>query len=131
MCSTSATRSGLETLLGDIVANRNAIRRFTAGCRTARAVSTPALRRAASAFPPVTREAGITCISTGRYPAFPAPTLNHYLDACRPERGGPESEGGRRRGCARRVGRDGSGNARRYSEKRCFLTAKGEPKSDG
>ncbi len=30
MCSISATRSGLENLLGEIVANRNAIRRFTA-----------------------------------------------------------------------------------------------------
>ncbi len=117
--------SGLENLLGEIVANRNAIRRFMLAAESHGSVDR--LLRKKLGLSPDDTEEGLA----GRYwplPGLSGATLELYLSLAATKGGAKAhdvAEG------LRRAGREQDVAARSQILEKVFLTSKGEPKTDG
>lgn len=116
--------SGLETLLGDIVANRNAIRRFTEAAERKGGIDTALLTRLGLSAGDT--EAGIAA-QYWPLPGLSGATLELYLRLA-DEKGGAKAQ--EIAYALRLAKREADPIARVEMLEKAMLTAKGEPKSD-
>ncbi len=117
--------SGLENLLGEIVANRNAIRRFMLAAESHGSVDR--LLRKKLGLSPDDTEEGLA----GRYwplPGLSGATLELYLSLAATKGGAKAHDVAE---SLRRAGREQDVAARSQILEKVFLTSKGEPKTDG
>jgi len=117
--------SGLENLLGEIVANRNAIRRFMLAAESHGSVDR--LLRKKLGLSPDDTEEGLA----GRYwplPGLSGATLELYLSLAATKGGAKAQDVAE---SLRRADREQDVAARSQILEKVFLTSKGEPKTDG